>query len=219
MRRIFSGAGWAAGAALICSFIAQPVFAISGAVNLSPRMVVQTGDNVLIGGFIVYGSGQKRIAVRAIGPSLSIAGKLTDPMLELHDATGAIIASNDNWKSSQQSEITTAGLAPGNDLESALIATINPGPFTVVVKGVNNVTGVAVMEIYDLDPDGSPTRLANLSTRGNVLTGDNVMIGGFIVPGDLSKRMPIPGRGPTLFPNRSPNSRPLMDSVIEFPER
>src|SRR2546423_4195338 len=216
MRRIFSGAGWAAGAALICSFIAQPVFAISGAVNLSTRMVVQTGDNVLIGGFIVYGSGQKRIAVRAIGPSLSIAGRLTDPMLELHDATGAIIASNDNWKSSQQSEITTAGLAPGNDLESALIATINPGPFTVVVKGVNNATGVAVMEIYDLDPDGSPARLANLSTRGNVLTGDNVMIGGFIVRGDVPKRTIVRARGPSLFLNGVPIAGRLMDPAMEL---
>src|SRR2546423_13610465 len=137
MRRIFSGAGWAAGAALIRPFTAQPVCAISGAVNSSTRMVFQTGDNVLIGGFIVYGAGQKRIAVRAIGPSLSIAGKLTDPMLELHDATGAIIASNDNWKSSQQSEITTAGLAAGKDIECALLATTKPRPFSVVVKGGN----------------------------------------------------------------------------------
>src|SRR2546423_6397101 len=208
MRRFFSAAGCTV-AAMGCSFIAQPAFAISSAVNLSTRMVVQTGDNVLIGGFIVYGSGQKRIAVRAIGPSLSIAGRLTDPMLELHDATGAIIASNDNWKSSQQSEITTAGLAPGNDLESALIATINPGPFTVVVKGVNNATGVAVMEIYDLDPDGSPARLANLSTRGNVLTGDNVMIGGFIVCGGGPQRMVVGARGAAPFLNGTPAARPL----------
>src|SRR5256714_8191612 len=176
MRRFFSGAGWAAAAGLAFTIINQPAFGISSAVNLSTRMVVQTGDNVLIGGFIVYGSGQKKIAVRAMGPSLPVAGKLTDPLVELHDATGAVIASNDNWRSSQEAEISAVGLAPGNDLESALIATINPGPYTVVVNGVNKATGVAVMEIYDLDPDGSPTRLAKLSTRGNVLTGDNVMI-------------------------------------------
>src|SRR2546423_15288575 len=133
MRRIFSGAGWAAGAALIRPFTAQPVCAISGAVNSSTRMVFQTGDNVLIGGFIVYGAGQKRIAVRAIGPSLSIAGKLTDPMLELHDATGAIIASNDNWKSSQQSEITTAGPPPGKKCSAGLIAPRKTPPFSGVV--------------------------------------------------------------------------------------
>src|SRR5438876_2047962 len=188
MRRFFAGAGWAAATALICTLFGEQAKAISSAVNLSTRMVVQTGDNVLIGGFIVYGTGQKKIAVRAMGPSLPVAGKLTDPMLELHDATGAIVASNDNWRSSQQNEIITAGLAPANDLESALIATINPGAYTVVVKGVNNATGVGLMEIYDLDPDGSPARLANISTRRNEFTGDNVMIGGFIVRADVHKR-------------------------------
>jgi uncharacterized protein (DUF1800 family) len=179
-------------------------------------MVVQTGDNVLIGGFIVYGSGQKKIAVRAMGPSLPVAGKLADPMLELHDATGAIVASNDNWRSSQQNEIIAAGLAPTNDLESALIATINPGAYTVVVKGVNNVTGVGLMEIYDLDPDGSPARLANISTRGNVLTGDNVMIGGFIVRGDVPKRTLVRARGPSLFLNGAPIAGRLMDPALEL---
>jgi len=207
---------WAVGAALAFSFIGQSAFAISSAVNLSTRMVVQTGDNVLIGGFIVYGSGQKKIAVRGMGPSLPVAGKLSDPMLELHDATGAIVASNDNWRSSQQNEIIAAGLAPTNDLESALIATINPGAYTVVVKGVNNATGVALMEIYDLDPDGSPARLANISTRGNVLTGDNVMIGGFIVRGDVAKRTLVRARGPSLFLNGVPIAGRLMDPAMEL---
>src|ERR1700730_12588 len=101
MRRLFSGAGMAAGVALISCFFARPASAISSAVNLSTRMVVQTGDNVLIGGFIVYGTGQKKNAVRGMGPSLTalgISGALSDPMVELHDASGAIIASNDNWK-------------------------------------------------------------------------------------------------------------------------
>src|SRR6266513_1816602 len=216
MRRFFGGRRWVIGAALACSFISTPAFAISSAVNLSTRMVVQTGDNVLIGGFIVYGSGQKKIAVRAMGPSLPVAGKLADPMVELHDATGAIVASNDNWRSAQQNEIINAGLAPGNDLESALIATINPGAYTVVVKGVNNATGVGLMEIYDLDPDGSPARLANLSTRGNVLTGDNVMIGGLLVRGDAGKRMLIRARGPSLFLNGSPIAGRLLDPNMEL---
>src|SRR5437868_9095625 len=116
MRRIFSGAGWAAAAALVSTFFAQPAFAISSAVNLSTRMVVQTGDNVLIGGFIIYGSGQKRIAVRAIGPSLPIAGTLGDPLLELHDAAGNIVATNDNWRSAQEAEIIASGRAPADDL-------------------------------------------------------------------------------------------------------
>jgi len=179
-------------------------------------MVVQTGENVLIGGFIVYGSGQKKIAVRAMGPSLPVPGKLTDPLVELHDATGAIVASNDNWRSTQQTELTAAGLAPTDDLESALIATINPGAYTVVVKGANNATGVGLMEIYDLDPDGSPARLANLSTRGNVLTGDNCMIGGFIVRGDMGKRMLIRARGPSLFLNGVPIPGRLPDPNMEL---
>ncbi len=179
-------------------------------------MVVQTGDNVLIGGFIVYGSGQKKIAVRAMGPSLPLAGKLSDPLVELHDASGNIVASNDNWRTSQQDLIVAAGLAPTNDLEAALIATINPGAYTVVVKGVNNVTGVGLMEIYDLDPDGSPARLANISTRGNVLTGDNVMIGGFIVRGDVSKRMLMRARGPSLFLNGVAIAGRLMDPNMEL---
>src|SRR3989440_3861583 len=216
MRRFFAGAGWAATTALICTLFGEQAKAISSAVNLSTRMVVQTGDNVLIGGFIVYGSGPKKIAVRAMGPSLPVAGKLSDPLLELHDATGAIVASNDNWRASQQDLIIAAGLAPANDLESALIATINPGAYTVVVKGVNNATGVGLMEIYDLDPDGWPAGLANISTRGNVLTGDNVMIGGFIVRGDVPKRTLVRARGPSLFLNGAPIAGRLMDPAMEL---
>src|SRR2546421_7270036 len=216
MRRFFAGAGWAATTALICTLFGEQAKAISSAVNLSTRMVVQTGDNVLIGGFIVYGSGQKKIAVRAIGPSLSIAGKLSDPVVELHDATGNIVASNDNWRTTQELQIIAAGVAPASELESAIIATINTGPYTVVVKGANNATGIGVMEIYDLDPDGSPARLANISTRGNVLTDDNVMIGGFIVRGDVGKRMLMRARGPSLFLNGVPIAGRLLDPTIEL---
>src|SRR3954470_3656975 len=216
MRRFSSGAGWAVVAILGFCFMAREVGAISSAVNLSTRMVVQTGENVLIGGFIVYGTGQKKIAVRALGPSLPLAGLLSDPLVELHDATGAVVASNDNWRSTQQTELTNAGLALANDAEAALIATIDPGAYTVVVKGANNQTGVGLMEIYDLDPDGSPARLANLSTRGNVLTGDNVMIGGFIVRGDVVKRTLVRARGPSLFLNGVPIAGRLMDPAIEL---
>jgi uncharacterized protein (DUF1800 family) len=225
MRRYFPGAGWVAVTALLCCFLPLPTFAISSAVNLSTRMVVQTGNNVLIGGFIVYGSGPKKIAVRGMGPSIPVAGKLTDPTVELHDATGATIASNDNWKTTQQGPLITgdqvaaiqaSGLAPTNDLESALIVTISPGAYTVIVQGVNNATGVGLMEIYDLDPDGSPARLANISTRGNVLTADNVMIGGFIVRGDVPKRTLVRARGPSLFLNGAPIAGRLMDPALEL---
>src|SRR6202171_2047929 len=170
MKGLLKHAGVSAAAAMAVTLFAASAHAISSAVNLSTRMVVQTGDNVLIGGVLVYGTGQKKIAVLGMGPSLTalgISGALSDPMVELHDATGAIVSSNDNWRTSQQDLVIAAGLAPTNDLESALIATINPGAYTVVVKGVNNATGVGLMEIYDLDPDGSPARLANISTRGN----------------------------------------------------
>jgi uncharacterized protein (DUF1800 family) len=216
MRRIFSGAGVVVAVTLILGFTAQSAVAISSAVNLSTRMVVQTGDNVLIAGFIVYGTGQKQIALRALGPSLPLAGALSDPVVELHDASGKLISSNDNWRTTQQDAIIAAGLAPSNDLESALIATISPGTYTAIVKGANNVTGVGLVELYDLDPDGAPCRLANLSTRGNVLTGDNVMIGGFIVRGDVSKTMLMRVRGPTLILNGIPIPGSLSDPMLEL---
>src|SRR5438876_11432981 len=102
MRRFFAGAGWAAATALICTLFGEQAKAISSAVNLSTRMVVQTGDNVLIGGVIVYGSGQKKIAVRAMGPSLPVAGKLADPMAGLEYATGWSVASSGHWRTAQQ---------------------------------------------------------------------------------------------------------------------
>ncbi len=204
------------GAALGFCLLAQEASAISSAVNLSTRMVVQTGENVLIGGFIVYGTGQKKIALRAMGPSLPVAGNLSDPILELHDASGRTVVSNDNWRTTQQDAILAAGLAPTNDLESVIIATINPGTYTAIVKGVNNATGVGLVELYDLDPPGAPTRLANMSTRGNVLSGDNVMIGGFIVRGDVSKKMIIRTRGPSLFLNGVLIPGSLTDPMLEL---
>lgn len=202
---------------MLCCFFAGPSYAISSAVNISTRMVVETGDNVLIGGFIVYGAGQKSIAVRALGPSLSgIAGVLSDPILELHDATGAIVASNDNWRTSQQSALIAAGLAPANDLDSALITTLSPGSYTAVVRGANNETGVALVEVYDLDNGTPAARLGNISTRGHVLTGDNVMIGGFIIRGDVSKRTIIRVKGPTLSLAGVPLSGRMMDPMVEL---
>jgi uncharacterized protein (DUF1800 family) len=216
MRRLFQDAGRAAAMAGAFFLWAGSAHAISSAVNLSTRMVVQTGDNVLIGGFIVYGTGQKKIALRAIGPSLSLPGVLSDPVLELHDASGNLVGSNDNWRLTQQDAIINAGLAPKSDLESVLIVTINPGAYTAIVKGVNNATGIGLVELYDLDPDGSPARLANISTRGNVLADDNVMIGGFIVRGDVFKKMIVRARGPSLYLNGTPLAGRLMDPMLEL---
>jgi uncharacterized protein (DUF1800 family) len=199
----------------LCLF-AESAHAISRVVNLSTRMVVQTGDNVLIGGFIVDGTGQKTIALRAMGPSLPVSNRLSDPLLELHDASGRLVVSNDNWRTTQQDAIIAAGLAPSNDLESVIITTITPGTYTAIVKGVNDVTGVGLVELYDLDPDNTPSRLANISTRGNVLTDDNVMIGGFIVRGDVSKKMIIRARGPSIFLNGIPIPGSLSDPMLEL---
>ncbi len=195
---------------------ATPARALSNLANISTRLRVETGDNVLIAGFIVSGTGQKKVVLRALGPSLPVTGALSDPLLELHDATGRTVASDDNWRSSQQAEITALGIAPKNDLESALIATLLPGPYTVVVRGVNNATGVSLVEVYDLDGANPTARLGNISTRGRVLTGDNVMIGGFIVHGDQTKRVIVRVDGPTLSLNGEPIAGRLQDPMLEL---
>jgi hypothetical protein len=119
--------------------------------NISTRGFVQTGDNVLIGGLIVLGQNPLRIIVRAIGPSLPLPGALGDPTLELHDGNGALIASNDNWRSDQEAEIIATGLPPSNDLESALVRNLAPGNYTAIVRGVNSTTGIALVEAYGLN--------------------------------------------------------------------
>ncbi|MDQ6623101.1 MAG: hypothetical protein M3Y86_06400, partial [Verrucomicrobiota bacterium] len=201
---------------LLAGLGVSPAFAISSAVNLSTRMLVQTGDNVLIGGFIISGTGQKRIVVRALGPSLPVPGALADPTLELHDASGHIIVSNDNWRTSQQDALINAGYAPTNDLESALITTVGPGAYTAIVRGVNGTSGVGLVEVFDLDPPGASARLGNISARGNVLTDDNVMIGGFIVSGDVSKKMLMRVRGPSLYLNGVLIPGSLLDPNLEL---
>jgi hypothetical protein len=154
--------------------------------NISTRMRVQTGENVLIGGFIITGSDLKRVIIRGIGPSLAgagVPGALSDPTLELHQGS-TTLATNDNWKTrpdgtSQQAEIEATGIPPTNDLESALVATVAPGAYTAILAGKNGTTGIGLVEVYDL-AQGANSKLANISTRGFVDSGDNVMIGGFI---------------------------------------
>ena len=119
--------------------------------NISTRGFVQTGDNVLIGGLIVLGQNPLRVIVRAIGPSLPVPGTLANPTLELHDGNGALIASNDNWRSDQEAEIIATGIPPTNDMESAIVRNLAPGNYTAIVRGVNNTTGVALVEAYGLN--------------------------------------------------------------------
>jgi hypothetical protein len=170
--------------------------------NISTRTRVETGENVLIGGFIITGNAPKRVMIRAIGPSLAtagIAGALQDPTLEL-EQNGAIIASNDNWKDSpERAEIEATTIAPSNDFEAAIVRTLNPGPYTAVMRGTNDTSGVGVVEVYDLDTAAN-SKLANISTRSNVQSGDNVMIAGTILVGDSgsSRRVIIRAMGPSL---------------------
>jgi hypothetical protein len=160
---------------------------------MSTRLKVGTGDNVLIGGIHITGTAPKKVMIRGIGPSISangspLAGRLSDPTLELHDSSGATIATNDNWKvndqthQSQEAEIKATTIAPSNNLESALIATLAPGPYTAILRGKADGTGIGVIEAYDLD-QGANSKLANISTRGFIETGDNVMISGLILGG------------------------------------
>ncbi len=167
--------------------------------NISTRLRVETGDNVLIGGFIVTGTQPKKVIVRAIGPSLPLAGVLADPILELRNSSGALIQVNDNWRSDHEAEIIATTIPPGNDLESAIVATLpaNNSAYTAIVRGVNNGTGVGLIEAYDLDRTVN-SKLANISTRGLVQTGDNVLIAGTIVLGETSQRVLVRAIGPSL---------------------
>jgi hypothetical protein len=119
--------------------------------NISTRGFVQTDNNVLIGGLIVLGQNPLRVLVRAIGPSLPVAGALGNPTMELRDGNGALIASNDNWRSDQEAEIIATSIPPANDLESAIVRDLTPGNYTAIVRGVNNTTGIGIVEAYSLN--------------------------------------------------------------------
>jgi hypothetical protein len=166
--------------------------------NISTRLRVETGDNVLIGGFIITGAEPKEVLMRAIGPSLPLTGALADPLLELHNGAGTLIASNDNWMDSpNRQEIVDTTIPPDNDQESAILATLDPGLYTAIVRGVNNTTGIGLVEAYDLDGTVD-SEMANISTRGLVQTGDGVMIGGFILLGLSPEDVLVRAIGPSL---------------------
>ena len=197
--------------------------------NISTRGFVQTGNNVMIGGFIIEGTGPKMVILRAIGPELAappfnIPNALANPRLELHNGTGALIASNDNWQTtviggiitgSQVNAIQNSGHAPTQPSESAIIATLQPGNYTAIVRGVNNTIGVALVEVYDISPNATSI-LGNISTRGFVQIGNNVMIGGFIVQGTGQKTVIVRAIGPELSapPFNIPNA--LANPTLEL---
>ena len=167
--------------------------------NISTRLRVETGDNVLIGGFIVTGTQPKKIIVRGIGTSLPFLDRLENPTLELHGPNGFIEA-NDNWVDSpNKQEIRDSTIPPSSDLEAAIVATLpaNNAGYTAIVRGVNNSTGIGVVEAYDLD-NSVDSKLANIATRGFVQTGDNVLIAGTIVVGQAAQKVLVRAIGPSL---------------------
>jgi hypothetical protein len=152
----------------------------------------------MIGGFIITGTQLKTVIVRGIGPSLSVPGALADPVIEVHGPSGELLGSNDNWRDDpNQQHVIDSGLAPSNESESALWGVINPGAYTVILRGKNDATGIGVFEAYDLDQTAD-SQLANVSTRGFVQTGDNVLIGGVIVLGQNPRRVIVRAIGPSL---------------------
>ena len=189
----------------------------SQALNISSRSHVASGNNVMIGGFIITGSADKRVIIRAIGPSLqqfNVPNPLADPVLELRGPTGALITSNDNWKQTQQALIESTHLAPTNDLESAIVATLQPGAYTAIVSGQGGASGIGLVEVYDLD-SAAASKLANISTRSFVQTGDNRLIGGFILGGNGGgARVIVRAIGPSL--TQSGISNALADPTLEL---
>ena len=166
--------------------------------NISTRLNVGRDDDALIGGFIVGGTGPKRILVRAIGPSLPVPGALANPRLELYNEGGQLVGTNDDWASAPNvQEIIDSAIPPSNNLEAAILAILTPGAYTAVVRGTDDSTGIALVEVYDLET-GSDSSLANVSTRGLVQTGNNVLIGGLILVGQEPRRVILRAIGPSL---------------------
>ena len=166
-------------------------------------MRVETGENVGIGGFIITGSSTKHVLIRAIGPSLTqfgVPNALANPVLELHGPGSFVTIINDNWREDpvQEALINATGIPPTNDLESAIEARLAPGAYTAIVSGDGNTSGVGLVEVYDLNA-GSASKLANLSTRALVNTGDNIVIAGFLLNSDgPTVQVIVRGIGPSL---------------------
>jgi CSLREA domain-containing protein len=169
--------------------------------NISTRGFAGTGDNVMIGGFIINGTANKTVLLRAIGPTLSnppfnLANTLQDPTLSLFGSAGKII-SNDNWADATNAQSIPSALQPTNNSESAILISLAPGAYTAIVSGVNNGTGIGLIEVFDLDTN-PVSKLGNISTRDLVETGDSVLIGGFIISGAVSDKVVVRAIGPSL---------------------
>jgi hypothetical protein len=224
------------GATATATPTATPTPADVELLNISGRVVVQTGDKIGIAGFIVKGSGFKRIIARAMGPSMTVngqpvPGRLMDPILELHDSNGQTIT-NDNWRTGgQETEIQQSGLAPSDDHEAAIIRTVPAGTFTAIIRGANDTTGIGLIEVYDLgtlasaekeekierpDAPDAAIELGNLSVRADVQTDDNILIDGIILRGDISKRVLFRALGPSVKSNGQPVPGTLQNPTMEL---
>ncbi|PZR74593.1 MAG: hypothetical protein DLM73_07350 [Chthoniobacterales bacterium] len=196
--------------------LTTPPVASAKALNLAARINVGLGENVAIGGFIVTGNVNKRVYIRGLGPSLSSNGvpnPLLDPTIELFDGANSSLMKNDNWRTTQEAEIMATGNPPKNNSESAIIRTLPPGRYTVVLAGNGGGTGNGLIEVYDLDAAADAT-LANISARGFVGTNDNVLIGGFIIGSGDEAIVVVRAIGPSLAPAGIAN--PLLDPTIEL---
>lgn len=186
------------------------------ALNLSTRGTVSRGDNVLINGFIINGNGPKTVILRALGPSLTnfgVSGALPDPAISLYDSSRHIIATNDNWQTDAGSAFMAQnGFAPDNPLEAAMLQTLTPGAYTMVVRGRNGTEGISLAEIYRLHSPGFSSKLGNISGRGFVGTGDNLLISGFIVGDVGSATVIVRALGPSLASFGV--DQPLSDPVL-----
>ncbi|MEY2482497.1 MAG: hypothetical protein QOK24_1025 [Verrucomicrobiota bacterium] len=183
-------------------------------INIAGRVLIGSANDVGIGGFIMKGATSKRVLIRAIGPSLAannIANPLQDPVLELHDSSGAVTTNND-WRSTQETEIQQSGLAPTDNRESAIIATLPPGNHTAIIKSANSSGGVGVIEIYDLQT--SVGELGNLSVRGNAQLADNAVFGGVIIGPGEARRVLVRALGPELKTFGVPTA--LDDTTLEL---
>ena len=189
----------------------------SRSLNISTRAHTGLDQNVMIGGFIITGSGNKELIVRGIGPALRARGigdPLEDPTLSLHAADGTLVAANDNWRDDQESEIEATGIPPSDDQESAIVATLLPGAYTAILRGKGETTGVALVEVFDLD-SSADSKLGNISTRALVQAQNNVMIGGFMLGGSgNSATVVIRGKGPALASEGI--TTPLADPTLQL---
>ena len=200
--RIYGGTANGGGYDSLGTLFSLSFDATAPLLNISTRMRVQTGNNVLIGGFIITGNTPKEVALRGIGPSLiafGISDVLANPALELHAANGALMIHNDDWQDDfeQSAQLSARGLALPDPKESGITAPLQPNAYTAILSGENQTTGIGLMEVYDTN-QAATSQLSNISTRGFVLAGESVMIGGFILGGSNTTQVAVRGIGPSL---------------------